>query len=129
MSVGFVDAKLIVDKHGCLRRPPFITLSILSATVLARERVGCIHTCLPGTWCLGVWSWASIQYTVYRIQYLRYRIQYLRYLDKGGGGPARARPGRPGLDRALLHDFFEDHFLISTWTSHFSVFGVNLASC
>ena len=38
---------------------------------------------VPGTWylvwCLGVWSRASIQYTVYNIQY-----QLLRYLLGGG---------------------------------------------
>ena len=65
-------------------RKPYI-----SATALARERVGSIHTwyLVPGTctWCLGVWSKASIQYTVYSIQYTVYSIQYtiysISYLD------------------------------------------------
>ena len=37
--------------------------------------------------------------------------------------------GLPGPSRAVLHDFLMTIFLTSSWTFHFSVFGVNLAPC
>ena len=33
------------------------------------------------------------------------------------------------ISSKTLHDFFDDHLLTSSWTSHSSVFGVNLAPC
>ena len=44
----------------------------ISATALARERVGSIHT-----WCLGVWAWAMVLGPGSQYEYLyQYQYQY-----------------------------------------------------
>ena len=81
---------------------------------------------VPGTWCLGVWSRASIQYPVYRILDTVSQIRNTCIPVREGVG---GWPGFVGVCRGVSRDFLMTIFLTPSWTSHFSVFGANLAPC
>ena len=75
-----------------------------------------VHSCLvPGSWCWGSgpgpWSWF--------LGVLGFGLNHF----KGRG------PNFIADTRAVSRDFLITICLTSSWTSHFSVFGVNLAPC
>ena len=93
---------------------------------------------VPGTWCLGVWSRASIQYPVYRILDT---VSQIRTTYKGGGIKGEAEGGGrrgkgeeenklSGLPEASRMTFLQPFFFIdSILDLLFSVFDFNLATC
>ena len=100
-NINKLNSSVVQNYSRCL-----ISISLLYIRHRACARACGVHSYLvPGGLVQG-------QYTVYSI--------ILR------GGVTRAGPGRTGLCRVTI---LMTIFLTSSWTSHFSVFGVNLAPC